>query len=68
MVRGDQVTMRDIVALEVRNIMFASGTLSPMTSWEAEMEIPFEVQLENKHVIGDQQLMAGAPSNSFRKT
>ena len=52
------VTMREIMDAGVRNVLLASGTLSPMSSWAVEMQMDFSVQLENTHVIGADQLLA----------
>jgi regulator of telomere elongation helicase 1 len=37
------VTMKEIVDQGVRNVLLASGTLSPMASWAVEMQMNFEV-------------------------
>jgi regulator of telomere elongation helicase 1 len=37
------VTMKEIVDQGVRNVLLASGTLSPMGSWAVEMQMNFEV-------------------------
>lgn len=37
------LTMKEIISLGVRSVILASGTLSPMDSWAAEMQIPFDV-------------------------
>jgi regulator of telomere elongation helicase 1 len=52
------VTMKEILDQGVRNVVLASGTLSPMSSWATEMQMNFEVKLENKHVIREDQLLA----------
>lgn len=33
-----------------------SGTLSPLSSFGNELRLPFEVQVENPHVIGPEQV------------
>ena len=62
------VTMRDILQQGVRNIVLASGTLSPMSSWSIEMEMKFEVVLENEHVISDEQIFAAVLRRGPRGT
>lgn len=43
----------------VRCVLLASGTLSPMDSFASELGSSFPVRLENPHVIKSQQLWAG---------
>lgn len=43
--------MRTIQSLGPRSIILTSGTLSPMDSFQAEMGVKFQMQLENPHVI-----------------
>ncbi|CAK81354.1 unnamed protein product (macronuclear) [Paramecium tetraurelia] len=33
------------------SIIFTSGTLAPMESWQSELQMEFKIQLSNKHVI-----------------
>ena len=40
----------------VRNVVLTSGTLSPMDSFAAELHLSFPIQLENVHVIGQDQV------------
>ncbi|XP_040927591.1 regulator of telomere elongation helicase 1 isoform X3 [Betta splendens] len=49
-------SMQDLVNQGVRCIILTSGTLSPLTSFTAEMRIPFPVSLENRHVIERDQI------------
>ncbi|CAN0361884.1 unnamed protein product, partial [Ectocarpus sp. 8 AP-2014] len=43
----------------VRSIIVTSGTLSPLSSFGNELRLPFEVQVENPHVIGPEQAWIG---------
>lgn len=45
--------------MQVRSILLTSGTLSPLGSFAAELGLPFEVRLENPHVIDQSQIWAG---------
>uniref|UniRef100_A0A7N6FHZ4 Regulator of telomere elongation helicase 1 n=1 Tax=Anabas testudineus TaxID=64144 RepID=A0A7N6FHZ4_ANATE len=49
-------SMQDLVNQGVRCIILTSGTLSPLSSFTAEMRIPFQVTLENRHVIERDQI------------
>ncbi|KAM8996481.1 regulator of telomere elongation helicase 1 isoform 2-T2 [Ara ararauna] len=52
-------SMHELVRQGVRTIILTSGTLSPLSSFTMEMQIPFPVCLENPHVIGKHQLWVG---------
>ncbi|XP_064023724.1 regulator of telomere elongation helicase 1 isoform X2 [Pogoniulus pusillus] len=52
-------SMHELVRQGVRSIILTSGTLSPLSSFTMEMQIPFPVSLENPHVISQQQLWVG---------
>ncbi|KAI6073986.1 Regulator of telomere elongation helicase 1 isoform X1 [Aix galericulata] len=52
-------SMHDLVRQGVRTIILTSGTLSPLSSFTMEMQIPFPVSLENPHVIDKHQLWVG---------
>ncbi|KAK0150548.1 Regulator of telomere elongation helicase 1 [Merluccius polli] len=52
-------SMQDLVHQGVRSIILTSGTLSPLLSFTAEMQIPFPVALENSHVIQRDQIFVG---------
>ncbi|KAJ3589022.1 hypothetical protein NHX12_009870, partial [Muraenolepis orangiensis] len=52
-------SMQDLVRQGVRSIILTSGTLSPLLSFTAEMQIPFPVTLENSHVIQRDQIFVG---------
>lgn len=52
-------SMRELVSYGLRSVVLTSGTLSPLSSFRAEMQISFPVQLENPHVIERHQMMVG---------
>ncbi|XP_059913419.1 regulator of telomere elongation helicase 1 [Gadus macrocephalus] len=52
-------SMQDLKRQGVRSIILTSGTLSPLQSFTAEMQIPFPVALENTHVIQRDQIFVG---------
>ncbi|KAM9372083.1 regulator of telomere elongation helicase 1 [Phaethornis superciliosus] len=52
-------SMHELVRQGVRTIILTSGTLSPLSSFTMEMQIPFPVHLENPHVIEKHQLWVG---------
>uniref|UniRef100_A0A8C8JUH5 Regulator of telomere elongation helicase 1 n=1 Tax=Oncorhynchus tshawytscha TaxID=74940 RepID=A0A8C8JUH5_ONCTS len=49
-------SMQELVRQGVRSIILTSGTLSPLSSFTSEMQIPFPVCLENPHVIQHDQI------------
>ncbi|XP_069544659.1 regulator of telomere elongation helicase 1 [Brachyistius frenatus] len=49
-------SMQDLANQGVRCIILTSGTLSPLSSFTAEMRIEFPISLENKHVIERDQI------------
>ncbi|KAJ8390129.1 hypothetical protein AAFF_G00110030 [Aldrovandia affinis] len=49
-------SMQELVRQGVRSIILTSGTLSPLSSFTSEMQIPFPVSLENLHVIQRDQI------------
>ncbi|PFX28485.1 Regulator of telomere elongation helicase 1 [Stylophora pistillata] len=51
--------MIDLMSYGVRTVVLTSGTLSPLESFRAEMQISFPIQLENPHVIERHQMMVG---------
>ncbi|KAL9980948.1 hypothetical protein ACROYT_G009592 [Oculina patagonica] len=51
--------MKDLMSYGVRSVVLTSGTLSPLASFRAEMQISFPIQLENPHVIERHQMMVG---------
>lgn len=50
------VAMSEISALRLRSLIVTSGTLSPIDSFASELGVPFPVRLENRHVIGPDQV------------
>ncbi|XP_043351959.1 regulator of telomere elongation helicase 1 isoform X5 [Dermochelys coriacea] len=52
-------SMHELVRQGVRTIILTSGTLSPLSSFTMEMQIPFPVCLENPHVIDKHQIWVG---------
>ncbi|XP_029467005.1 LOW QUALITY PROTEIN: regulator of telomere elongation helicase 1 [Rhinatrema bivittatum] len=52
-------SMQELVRQGVRTIILTSGTLSPLSSFAMEMQIPFPVSLENPHVIDKHQIWVG---------
>lgn len=51
--------MRDLVEEGARCVILTSGTLSPLSSFAAELQIPFPVTLENPHIIASSQVLVG---------
>lgn len=51
--------MKELVSYGLRSVVLTSGTLAPISSFRAEMQIPFPIQLENPHVIEQHQMMVG---------
>ncbi|XP_051967242.1 regulator of telomere elongation helicase 1 [Xyrauchen texanus] len=49
-------SMQDLLRQGVRSIILTSGTLSPLSSFTYEMQIPFPISLENPHVIQRDQI------------
>ncbi|XP_069035422.1 regulator of telomere elongation helicase 1 isoform X3 [Lepisosteus oculatus] len=49
-------SMQELLHQGVRCIILTSGTLSPLSSFTSEMQIPFPVSLENPHVIAKHQI------------
>eukprot|EP01038_Epipyxis_sp_PR26KG_P008177 gene8177-11062_t len=54
------IAMEELKGLGVRSIILTSGTLSPMNAMREDMKLPFPIQLENPHVIGNSQIWVGA--------
>uniref|UniRef100_A0A3B3SL80 Regulator of telomere elongation helicase 1 n=1 Tax=Paramormyrops kingsleyae TaxID=1676925 RepID=A0A3B3SL80_9TELE len=48
--------MQELVHQGVRCIILTSGTLAPLSSFTSEMQIRFQVRLENPHVIQQDQI------------
>ncbi|XP_057359155.1 regulator of telomere elongation helicase 1 isoform X2 [Manis pentadactyla] len=53
------LSMRELARQGVRCLILTSGTLAPVTSFALEMQIPFQVCLENPHVINKHQIWVG---------
>jgi hypothetical protein len=52
--------MRALTELRVRSVLLTSGTLAPLESFASELQIPFNVRLENPHIIQPSQARARA--------
>ncbi len=50
------IGFREIQSLKPRSIILTSGTLSPLTSFQAELQLQFTQRLENPHVIAPDQV------------
>ncbi|CAI5461936.1 unnamed protein product [Closterium sp. Yama58-4] len=53
------LVMQQIRVLGVRSMLLTSGTLSPLQPYASELRVPFQQQLENSHVISQEQVWAG---------
>ncbi|KAG8192516.1 hypothetical protein JTE90_018036 [Oedothorax gibbosus] len=53
------IGMRDIVDRGVHSIILTSGTLSPLGPMINELGVSFPVQLENPHIVKDNQVFVG---------
>lgn len=53
------LAMEALADAKVRSIILTSGTLSPLGSFAHELGLPFEVRLENPHVINSSQVWIG---------
>lgn len=47
----------------IRNLIFTSGTLSPLKPLISEMELPNPIQLINPHIIADSQILVRIVAN-----
>lgn len=45
--------------MKIRSISLTSGTLSPLGGFAEELSTPFNVRLENPHVIDKSQIWVG---------
>jgi regulator of telomere elongation helicase 1 len=45
------VALEELVTLNLRSMIITSGTLSPMGAMKEDLRIPFNVELQNPHVI-----------------
>ncbi|KAL3173765.1 hypothetical protein MRX96_041568 [Rhipicephalus microplus] len=59
------VSMDNLLRQGARCIILTSGTLSPLSSFASELGIPFPVQLENPHVIKEEQIYVSVLSNGY---
>jgi len=57
--------MKDLVEEGVRCVILTSGTLAPLNSFAAELQVPFPITLENPHIIGSNQVIPFSPSFSL---
>ncbi|VDL58633.1 unnamed protein product [Hymenolepis diminuta] len=48
--------MHELLALNVRNIILTSGTLYPISSLQAELDLHSAIVLQNPHVINHDQI------------
>ncbi|RWS24656.1 uncharacterized protein B4U80_10315, partial [Leptotrombidium deliense] len=51
-----KVAMHSLLSCGVRSCIITSGTLAPLNSFEAELGVPFNVTLQNSHIIGSSNL------------
>ncbi|CAF1166635.1 unnamed protein product [Adineta ricciae] len=51
--------MRQLCMQNTRSILLTSGTLSPIDSFKAQLAIPFDIVIQNNHIIEQNQLFAG---------
>lgn len=51
------VALGELQAKNVHSIILTSGTLAPLSSFAAQMRTPFPVQLENPHVVKNNQVL-----------
>lgn len=49
-------------------MIFTSGTMSPLDSWEKDLNIEAPIHLSNKHVISPQQIRLNIIKNSIDNT
>ena len=55
------IALQELKSVGVRQILLASGTLSPMAAFRADLKLPFPIELQNPHVISLQkQVWVGA--------
>ncbi|KAG2176311.1 hypothetical protein INT43_005545 [Umbelopsis isabellina] len=53
------LAMKELIDGQVRCVILASGTLSPLSSFASEMLLEFPIRLENSHVITAEQAFIG---------
>ncbi|CAF0744230.1 unnamed protein product [Didymodactylos carnosus] len=49
-------SMRNLAIQNPRSILLTSGTLTPIQSFQTELSIPFDITLQNNHIIKDNQI------------
>eukprot|EP00347_Sterkiella_histriomuscorum_P004083 403361814 len=64
------ICFRELQKLEPKSIILTSGTLTPMNSFQAELQLKFNQRIENPHVISTDQvsisvLTKGIKQNCF---
>ncbi|UJR25139.1 hypothetical protein I4U23_006498 [Adineta vaga] len=50
--------MRQLCMQNTRSILLTSGTLSPIDSFKSQLAIPFDIVIQNNHIIEENQLFA----------
>lgn len=50
------LAMQALSRMSVRSFLLTSGTMSPLSSFAAELRLQFPIQLENPHVIDPSQV------------
>ena len=58
-----QLGFSDIIKSDPFSIIFTSGTLTPFKLYENELKIKFDITLENKHIIPNEQINFNIVSN-----
>ncbi|KAL2612609.1 hypothetical protein R1flu_024301 [Riccia fluitans] len=53
------IAMEEFARMGVRSVILTSGTLAPLDSFAIELNLPFNVRLENPHVIDASQIWVG---------
>jgi regulator of telomere elongation helicase 1 len=53
------LAMQSLMGTGIRSLIVTSGTLSPLDSFAYELSIPFQIRLENPHVIPTSQIWVG---------
>ncbi|KAL3680444.1 hypothetical protein R1sor_023400 [Riccia sorocarpa] len=53
------IAMEEFAKMGVRSVILTSGTLAPLDSFALELNLPFNVRLENPHVIDASQIWVG---------
>ncbi|KAL4481081.1 hypothetical protein ABPG72_015036 [Tetrahymena utriculariae] len=67
------LNFKKILQQDPHCLLFTSGTLKPFNFWKTELQIPFNIILENKHVIDSKKqlfsaVIKGRPSKSSLMT